>query len=175
MTRTALLCNTPHSSATHRTSTMLTQAAAGEEPEAIASEARCSVIFASHTDWVTGLAVAAGRIMASSSNDGTIKLWDLAATAGTATRDTDSVTVTRRTPGRAGRSIGVEEEMEGESGEDEGGGSVGGRGRSSAKESCSIGTENGGTATKRIRKAGLCFRTAQLLPRCATRLQTTEW
>lgn len=39
----------------------------------------CTGIFASHTDWVTGLAVAAGRIMVSSSNDGTLKLWDLAA------------------------------------------------------------------------------------------------
>lgn len=40
----------------------------------------CTGIFASHTDWVTALAVAAaGRIMASASNDGTLKLWDLAA------------------------------------------------------------------------------------------------
>ncbi|CAN0507034.1 unnamed protein product, partial [Laminaria digitata] len=38
----------------------------------------CTGVFASHTDWVTALAVAAGRIMASASNDGTLKLWDLA-------------------------------------------------------------------------------------------------
>lgn len=41
----------------------------------------CTGILASHTDWVTGLAAAEGRILASSSNDGTLKLWDLAATA----------------------------------------------------------------------------------------------
>ncbi|CAM9710516.1 unnamed protein product, partial [Ectocarpus fasciculatus] len=39
----------------------------------------CTGVFASHTDWVTGLAVAEGRIMASASYDGTLKLWDLAA------------------------------------------------------------------------------------------------
>jgi len=40
----------------------------------------CTGIFASHTDWVTGLAVAEDRIMAPASYDGTLKLWDLAAT-----------------------------------------------------------------------------------------------
>ncbi len=40
----------------------------------------CTGVFASHTDWVTGLAVAEDRIMASASYDGTLKLWDLAAT-----------------------------------------------------------------------------------------------
>eukprot|EP00903_Cladosiphon_okamuranus_P010963 g10354.t1 len=38
----------------------------------------CTGFFASHTDWVTGLAVAEDRIMASASYDGTLKLWDLA-------------------------------------------------------------------------------------------------
>lgn len=38
----------------------------------------CTGVFASHTDWVTGIAVAEDRIMASASYDGTLKLWDLA-------------------------------------------------------------------------------------------------
>ncbi|CAM9121069.1 unnamed protein product, partial [Choristocarpus tenellus] len=44
----------------------------------IQSSPKCTGTFTSHTDWVTSLAVASERIMASGSNDGTIKLWDLA-------------------------------------------------------------------------------------------------
>ncbi|CAM9717668.1 unnamed protein product, partial [Discosporangium mesarthrocarpum] len=39
---------------------------------------QCTGVFASHTDWVTSLAVAKGRVMISGSHDGSVKLWDLA-------------------------------------------------------------------------------------------------
>lgn len=88
-----------------------------------ACEPRCTGVFASHTDWVTGLAVAAGRIMASSSNDGTLKLWDLAAApnVGNAAAGRGASGSTWAIVGQSGE---VEEEMEQENGVDEGGGGM---------------------------------------------------
>lgn len=74
--------------------------------ETAAGEARCTGIFASHTDWVTGLAVAARRILASSSNDGTLKLWDLAAAQRT------SGSHLRGPPGGDGDDVGAAQEGE---------------------------------------------------------------
>lgn len=79
-------------------------------------------MFASHTDWVTGLAVAAGRIMASSSNDGTLKLWDLAAA------DTASGGLPGRRPGGEHQTAAEEEEQEGYAGLAGGLGGLGGGG-----------------------------------------------
>ncbi|CAN0026823.1 unnamed protein product, partial [Phaeothamnion confervicola] len=40
---------------------------------------RCTAAYISHTDWVTDMVVASGRLLVSCSNDCTLKLWDLAA------------------------------------------------------------------------------------------------
>ncbi|CAM9124711.1 unnamed protein product, partial [Scytosiphon promiscuus] len=67
--------------------------AEGEPPQ---EQPPCTGVFASHTDWVTGLAVAKGRIMASASYDGTLKL-KAAGTLGSAKRGLG------RGPGGTGR------------------------------------------------------------------------
>lgn len=59
-------------------------------PAVCSSPCTCEAILASHTDWVTGLAAAEGRILVSSSNDGTLKLWDLANTTTDSGRTTGS-------------------------------------------------------------------------------------
>lgn len=69
----------------------------------------CTGIFASHTDWVTGMAVAKGRIMASTSNDGTLKLWDLAAAA----RGAAGLGRADRWEDREGRRTGLGERLGG--------------------------------------------------------------
>ncbi|CAM9252919.1 unnamed protein product, partial [Ectocarpus sp. 13 AM-2016] len=124
----------------------------------------CTGVFASHTDWVTGLAVAEGRIMASASYDGTLKLWDLA--AADRARNTDKGGREAAAAAAAAAAVVAARRMEvgGRDEEDYRRWGLGGRGEEAAGEANGSGTGMHGVQDAAARAAASNRRTPPLPP-----------